>query len=46
MIKTEAEINFMRESAKLLAQVFKMLDDFISESITTLEIDTKVESYI
>ncbi len=46
MIKTEAEINFMRESGKLLAQVFKMLDDFICEGITTLEIDTKVESYI
>jgi methionyl aminopeptidase len=46
MIKTEAEINFMRESGRLLAQVFKMLDDFICEGVTTLEIDTKVESYI
>lgn len=46
MIKTDAEINFMRESGRLLAQVFKMLDDFICEGITTLEIDTKVESYI
>lgn len=46
MIKTEAEINFMRESGRLLAQVFNMLDDFIYEGITTLEIDTKVESYI
>lgn len=46
MIKTEAEINFMRESGKLLAQVFKMLDSFIYEGITTMEIDTQVETYI
>ena len=45
-IKTDAEIELMRESGKLLAQVFKMLDDFICEGITTLDIDTKVESYI
>lgn len=46
MIKTETEINFMRESGRLLAQVFKMLDSFISDGITTMEIDTKVENYI
>lgn len=46
MIKTSTEITLMRESGKLLAQVFKMLDDFICEGITTLEIDTKVEDYI
>lgn len=46
MIKTDDEVDFMRESGRLLAQVFKMLDDFICEGITTLEIDTKVESYI
>jgi len=46
MIKTEAEINFMRESGRLLAQVFKMLDSFISEGVTTMEIDSKVEDYI
>lgn len=46
MIKTEAEINFMRESGRLLAQVFNMLDCFITEGITTMEIDTKVEHYI
>lgn len=34
MIKTDAEIDFMRESGKLLAQVFKMLDDFICEGMT------------
>jgi len=45
-IKTEAEIEFMRESGRLLAQVFKMLDDFICEGVTTLEIDTKVDHFI
>lgn len=46
MVKTAAEIDLMRESGRLLSQVFKMLDDFICEGITTLEIDTKVEDYI
>lgn len=46
IIKTEAEIEFMRESGRLLAQVFKMLDAFICEGITTMEIDTQVDSYI
>jgi methionyl aminopeptidase len=46
LIKTDAEIELMRESGKLLAQVFKMLDDFICEGISTLEIDAKVEYYI
>jgi methionyl aminopeptidase len=45
MIKTDAEINLMRDSGKLLAQVFRMLDDFICEGITTLEIDARVEDY-
>lgn len=46
MIKTDTEIDFMRESGKLLSQVFKMLDGYICEGMTTLEIDTKVEDYI
>jgi len=46
LLKTDTEIEFMRESGRLLAQVFKMLDDFICEGITTLEIDAKVDSYI
>ena len=46
ILKTEQEITLMRESGRLLAQVFKMLDDFICEGMTTLEIDTKVEDYI
>lgn len=46
LIKTEDEIALMRESGKLLSQVFQMLDDFIVEGITTLDIDRQVESYI
>ena len=46
MIKTDSEIALMRESGKLLSQVFKMLDDFICEGLTTMEVDDKVEDYI
>lgn len=46
LIKTDEEIILMRESGRLLAQVFSMLDNFIVEGITTLEIDNKVEDYI
>jgi methionyl aminopeptidase len=46
IIKTENEIALMREAGRLLSQVFKMLDEFIVEGITTLEIDQKVEHYI
>jgi len=45
-IKSAAEIELMRASGKLLAQVFKMLDDFIQVGLTTMEIDSKVEDYI
>lgn len=45
-IKSAAEIDLMRESGRLLAQVFAMLDDFIMSGITTLDIDTKVEDFI
>ena len=45
-IKTEDEIVLMREAGKLLAKVFKMLDSFICEGVTTMEIDTQVETYI
>jgi methionyl aminopeptidase len=45
-IKSVDEIALMRESGKLLAQVFKMLDDFIKPDVSTLDIDSQVESYI
>jgi len=45
-IKSAEEADLMRESGRLLAQVFAMLDDFIVSGITTLEIDAKVEDFI
>ncbi len=45
-IKNSAEIELMRESGRLLAQVFAMLDDFVMSGITTLEIDARVEDFI
>lgn len=45
-IKTPSEINFMRESGKLLASVFHMLDDFVKEGVSTLEINNQVEHFI
>ena len=45
-IKSIEEIELMRESGKLLAQVFAMLDDFIVTGITTMEIDSRVDDFI
>ncbi|EKT62473.1 type I methionyl aminopeptidase [Providencia burhodogranariea] len=45
-IKTAEEIELMRESGRLLAKVFTMLDTFIVPGITTMEINDKVEDYI
>ncbi|MGG4607360.1 type I methionyl aminopeptidase [Providencia sp. Me31A] len=45
-IKTADEIELMRESGRLLASVFKMLDSFMVPGISTMEINNKVESYI
>lgn len=46
MIKSAEEITLMRESGRLLAQVFSMLDGFVKVGITTLEIDQIVERFI
>lgn len=45
-IKSDAEIALMRESGRLLAQVFHMLDDYVQVGVTTLEIDHRVERFI
>ncbi|MBA4502669.1 type I methionyl aminopeptidase [Marinobacterium marinum] len=46
MIKTAEEIALMRESGRLLAQVFVMLDDFVKPGVSTLDIDARVEEFI
>ncbi|MFT2096938.1 type I methionyl aminopeptidase [Marinomonas sp. 2405UD66-6] len=45
-IKNAEEIELMRTSGKLLAQVFHMLDDFVKEGVSTLDINDKVEDFI
>lgn len=45
-IKTTKEIELMRESGKLLAEVFHMLDCFVQEGISTLEINNHVDNFI
>lgn len=45
-IKSNTEIELMRTSGKLLAQVFQMLDDFVKPGVSTLEINDRVERYI
>lgn len=46
LIKSEQDIALMRESGRLLAQVFKMLDDYVQPGISTMDINNKVEQYI
>jgi len=46
IIKTAQEIEWMRESGALLAQVFVMLDDFVEPGKTTMEINDQVEAFI
>lgn len=45
-IKTPEEIELMRESGRLLAQVFSMLDEIMIPGISTMEINDKVEDFI
>lgn len=45
-IKSAHEIALMRESGRLLACVFKALDDFIKPGLSTLEINDFVEDFI
>ncbi|MAD44196.1 MAG: type I methionyl aminopeptidase [Oceanospirillaceae bacterium] len=45
-IKSADEIALMRESGRLLAQVFAMLDEYICAGISTMDINNRVEDYI
>lgn len=45
-VKNGDQIELMKRSGELLAQVFAMLDDFVGVGVTTLEIDEKVEYFI
>lgn len=46
IIKTAEEVELMRESGKLLASVFTMLDEFVQPGVTTLAINERVETFI
>ncbi|MGQ9425622.1 type I methionyl aminopeptidase [Gilvimarinus sp. F26214L] len=46
VIKTPPEIELMRESGRLLASVFAMLDEYVHEGVSTLEINDRVETFI
>ena len=46
MIKSKDEIALMRESGRLLAQVFHALDKIVDVGVSTMEINDFVENYI
>lgn len=46
MIKNAEEIDLMRQSGRLLAQVFAALDEFVAIGKSTMEINDFVDSYI
>ncbi|WP_295892260.1 type I methionyl aminopeptidase [uncultured Vibrio sp.] len=46
IIKTEAEIELMRQSGQLLAQVFEMLNAYVKPGMSTMDINNKVEQFI
>lgn len=46
VMKTAREADLMRESGRLLAQVFAMLDKFIEPGVTTMAINDRVETFI
>lgn len=46
LIKTAKEIELIRESCKIVSEVFVFIKDYIKEGITTGEIDKLIEDYI
>lgn len=45
-IKSEQEIELMREAGRLLASVFTQLDEFMKVGVSTMDINNFVESFI
>lgn len=46
LIKTEKEINLIRESCKIVSEVFEYIRKYVKEGISTKEIDKLIEDYI
>jgi len=45
-IKAESEIELMRESSQIVAEVLELLAEYIQPGATTLELDKIAEEYI
>lgn len=45
-LKSEAELQLMREAGRLLAQVFTQLDAWVQPGVTTMELNDRVELFI
>lgn len=46
LIKTEKEIELIRESCRIVSEVFDYIKEYIKEGITTKEIDKMIEEFI
>lgn len=46
IIKSSDEIELMRQSGQLLAQVFSMLDSYVKPGISTMDINNRVDDFI
>ncbi|SFX61681.1 type I methionyl aminopeptidase [Marinospirillum alkaliphilum] len=45
-LKSEAELELMRESGRLLADVFMQLNDWVQPGVTSMALNDRVEAYI
>lgn len=46
LIKTEKEIDLIREACDVVSDSFKFIKPFIVEGVTTRELDIKIEEFI
>jgi len=46
LIKSEKEIDLMRESNRIVAEALKYIESFVKAGITTKELDEEIENYI
>jgi len=46
LIKTDREVELIKASCKIVANVLKYIKDFVKEGITTLELDDLIENFI
>jgi methionyl aminopeptidase len=46
LIKTKKEIDYIRESCQIVAEVLQLLKNYVKPGVTTLELDRMAEDYI